>query len=90
MVNLSDIELTEAEHHLLSKGLKFAPKPPRINIFQLKQDLEDFDRRLRLRKFFYDPQDEEETPQRRQFKEKSTWTPHRNREAPLETYIRAV
>ena len=90
VVNLSDIELTEAEHHLLSKGLKFAPKPPRINIFQLKQDLEDFDRRLHLREFFYDPQDEEETTQRRQFKEKSTWTPHRNREAPLEMYIRAV
>ena len=91
VINLSDIELTETERHLLSMGLKFAPKPPRINTFQLKQDLEEFDCRLRLQEFFYDPVDEkEETSQRRRFKEKSTWTPHRNQEAPLETYIRAV
>ena len=70
VANLYDIELTEAEHH---RGLKFALKPPGINTFQLKQDLEDFDRRLHLQEFSYEPEDEQDTPQRRWLKEKSTW-----------------
>ena len=60
--------------------------------FQLKQDLDDFERRLRLCEFFYDPEitEEEEAPQARRFKEKSTWTPQRNQDTALETYIKAV
>ena len=57
------------------------------------QDLKAFGRRMRLREFFYDPEaDEEEEYDRaaRRFKEKSTWTPHRNREAALEAYLQEV
>ena len=48
------------ELSLLSKGLKFAPKPPKANRFQLKQDLEDFRHRIRLREFFYGPEANDE------------------------------
>ena len=44
-----------------------------VNTFQLKQDLEDFDCRLHLQEFSYKPEDEQDTPQRRWLKEKSTW-----------------
>ena len=36
VVNLSNTELSKPEISLLSKGLKYAPKPPKINTFQLK------------------------------------------------------
>ena len=95
VVNLSGVDVSPPELSLLSKGLKFAPKPPRANRFQLKQDLEDFGRRIRLREFFYDPEasddeDEGNHQEDRKFREKSTWTPPKNRDAAIETYLKAV
>ena len=86
-VNLSD------EIKLLSKWLKFAPEPPRINLFQSKQDLKDSGRRLRLQESFFNPDknDEEEYDiDARCFKPASTWTPKWNREISLEAYLQAV
>ena len=75
-----------------SKRLKFALQPPRINRFQLKQDLKDFGRRLKLREFFFDPDKNNEEYDRnaRHFKPTSIWTPKRNKEAALEAYLQAV
>ena len=53
VVNLSEVNLSQGEINLLSRGLKFAPIPPRVNQFELKKDLEAFARRLRLKEFFY-------------------------------------
>ena len=86
VVNLSGVDLSPPELSLLSKGLKFAPKPPKTNRFQLKQDLEDFGRRIRLREFFYDLEandDEGNHQDDREFKEKSTWTHQRTEMQPL-------
>ena len=90
MVNLSRVELSQEELKILSKGLKFAPQPPKVNRFELKQDLEAFGRRMRLREFFFDPEaseDEEYNPEERRFKEKSTWKPPKNRDTLLEAYL---
>ena len=81
VVNLSGVDLSPSELSLLSKGLKFASKPPRVNRFQLKQDLDDFGRRIRLREFFFHPEasdDGGDYREERRFKEKSKWTPGYN------------
>ena len=93
MVNILEIKVSPEETSLLSRGLNFAPQPPRVNKFQLKKDLEAFGRRLRLREFFYnsDSSDDEDYNQEQQrFKEKSTWNPLKNRDPSLETYLKAV
>ncbi len=93
VVNLSGKDLSSSELSLLSKGLKFVPKPPRINRFQLKQDLESFGRRIRLREFFYDPgssEAENDYRDSRRFVEKSKWSPPKNRIPEIETYLKAV
>jgi hypothetical protein len=38
---------------LLSKGLKFCPNPPKINIRELDEDLDQFARRLRIKEYFH-------------------------------------
>ncbi len=93
VVNLSEAELSSTELSLLSRGLKFAPQSPRINRFQLKQDLAAFGRRMRLKELFYDPDassEDEYDPEERKFKEKSTWNPPKNRDPALEAYLKAV
>lgn len=72
--------------------MKFAPITPRINRFELKTDLEAFNRRLRLKEFFYDSDESEEEydPKQHRFKKKSTWNPPKNREPALEAYVKAV
>ena len=47
--NLSDRKLSKAEVSLLSKGLKFCPTPNTIDKSILKEDLEKFGRKLRLK-----------------------------------------
>ena len=45
-------KLENAEYRLLGKGLKFCPKPKRHDVLQLKQDVFEFTRKLRLKEFF--------------------------------------
>ena len=54
MVNLSARDLTEDEISLLSKGLNFVPTPLSLDIAVLKEDLERFGRKLRLKWHFRD------------------------------------
>jgi hypothetical protein len=52
VVNLSSKPLNSAESSLLSKGLIFFPNPPRINVRELHEDLDQFARRLRKKNIF--------------------------------------
>ena len=52
VINLSNVELSEAEIKLLSRGLTFVPTPQRINWSEIQADIDDFARRLRLKEFF--------------------------------------
>ena len=54
VINLSSVQLTQDEVNLLSRGLKFCPTPTNINRPELKADISDFIRRLRLHEYFHD------------------------------------
>ena len=89
MVNLSNVNLSDGEKRLLSRGISFFPRPSRIDKFQLKEDIKSFTRRLRLREFFYD-QDEDSTTPIPPFQLKLKWTTPINSEPALENYITSV
>ena len=86
-LNLSKVKLTVEQKNILELGLKFCPSPTGINEFNLVKDLVAFDRRLRLQEFFFDQEEKEELPEWWRFKDKKRWTPMKNREAGLETYL---
>ena len=92
VVNISDVQLSPTEVTLLSKGVTFCPTPPKLDTFQLQNDLDNFHRRLRLKEFFYDSEDsDEEAYQPTPFRQKKRkWTPPKNREPALESYIQTV
>lgn len=55
--NLSNRVLNETEIKLLSKGLKYTPTP-RMNNEQLKTDIKEYTRKLRLKAYFYEDDDD--------------------------------
>ena len=96
VTNLSSYKLTAAQEDLLSKGLKFIPDRTKIDKIKLLADLKEWERRMRLREYFYDrekAEDEEgeEDPQERfTVKKKSTFTPAKGRNLWLDMYIELV
>ena len=62
VINLSKRALSEAEVSVLSKGLKFVSTPKELDYSQIKIDLENFGRRLRLKWWFKDEEDFSEIP----------------------------
>jgi hypothetical protein len=57
VVNLSDHQLSKEEKSILSKGLSFCPTTP-LDTIQVCGDLEEFFRRMRLKKYFSDKDEE--------------------------------
>jgi hypothetical protein len=55
VVNLSDVELTEDQVKVLSKGLKFCPTPGSPDPGEQREDLDKLHRRLRQIVFYEDP-----------------------------------
>ena len=53
IVNLSSKPLNSSESSLLSKGLHFCPNPPKINVRELDEDLDQYARRLRIKEYFH-------------------------------------
>ena len=91
VVNLSSRELTEGEVALLSKGLKFCPTPSDLDRYNLRKDINDFIRRIRLKEYFFQGDnvggDFSDFPA---FRNRSTWGPDRGREIAIEAYAQAV
>ena len=83
-INLSQRQLTKSELLLLSKGRKFVPTPNRINQAKIKQELEVFGRKLRLRWHFRN--DERIFDCNTKFRPKSTFNP-KNKDVIIETYL---
>ena len=72
MVNLSDTKLGQSEINLLSKGLKFVPKPLKTTKEEVQSSIADFSRRIKLAYFFHNkPRNTDPKP----FVEKSDWSP---------------
>ena len=61
VTNLSGHTLTNAELSLLEKGLKFVPDRAKINSTKLLAYLGEWERRMRLREYFYKIDDETES-----------------------------
>ncbi|XP_052223979.1 uncharacterized protein LOC127839634 [Dreissena polymorpha] len=92
VTNLSKKTLTDAQISLLSKGLKFIPTRKTIDKGKLLTDLSAWERRMRLKEYFYSEDAEHRTREdKHQYKKKtSTWTPKAGRDKWLDTYIQAV
>ena len=82
VINISNVPLSDSEISLLSRGLSFCPKPSRINKFQIKEDVQQFSRWLRLREYFHNS-DETTNETLNPFKRKSKWaTPNQQGTGP--------
>ena len=67
----------------MSKGLKFVVTPKELDYLQMKKDLENFGRRLRLKWHFRESEDSSESPV---FKPRSKFN-SRNTDAAIEFYV---
>ena len=84
------LNLSTSETSLLNKGLGYCPTPRSINVFELNQDLESFCRRMRLKEFFFDKQqDTDGAYSTNPFKPKSSWNPPK-RNHHLEIFLDKV
>ena len=52
-INLSSRDLSEAEKSILSKGPSFCPTPTDINWLEVHNDLNQFERRIRLAVYYH-------------------------------------
>ena len=82
--NLSKKSLSRYQVNILLRGLKFTPTPKR-SIIQLKSDIHDYTRKLRLTEFFHNAP--ENNNLQNLFKTKSHFTPSRNRGRDLDHQI---
>jgi hypothetical protein len=86
--NFSNLQLTDNQVSVISKGLKFVPTPvTNINNIkrQLLQDFEKFARRMRL-KYIFHAENKEPHP----FHVKSDWEPPVQNSVALESYLESV
>ena len=86
--NLSNLELTNDQINLLSRGLKFVPTPTTNETALRKQlltDFKDFARRMRLQ-FIYHGKDKNIHP----FYVKSNWEPPIQQSVILESYLEEI
>ena len=101
VLNLSKRTLNSAEYRLLGKGLKFCPKPKHHNEIQLRIDVFEFTRKLRLKEFFGAKEEEDsdsendtevsnDAYQKFPKKSKSTFIPPSGRDSTLDFYIEAI
>ena len=81
--NLSHRKFSKAKVSLLSKGLKFCPTPNTIDKSILKQDLEKFGRKLRLKWHYHN---DNRIFDRNPFKPKSKFNPPKS-DAAIELYL---
>jgi len=64
IINLSSRVLNENEVSVLSKGLKFIPTTNALDVVKVKSDLVEWERRMRLKEYFYGKEDKEEKESR--------------------------
>ncbi|MCG7879960.1 MAG: hypothetical protein N0C90_27085, partial [Candidatus Thiodiazotropha endolucinida] len=95
VTNLSGVNLTTAQIRLLEKGLKFIPSKNKIDKVKLLADLGEWERRMRLREYFYGletekGEDKDDILNKFIKKPKSTFTPSEGRDESLDLYIELV
>ena len=80
IINLSKRKFSESEIKLLKRGLKFTPTPNKDKV-QLRADIDDFCRRLRINYIFYkdDEEKDEELINEPLVRNKSNWVPNQQK-----------
>jgi len=83
-----NLPLSDSEKSVLSKGLNFVPISKTLDEFSVKQDVEKFLRRVQLKAFFHDKEDDSNTSDKDVFEtlqiRKSKWTPPEGQFASLD------
>ena len=86
-----NLPLSDAEKSVLSKGLNFVPISKKLDEFSVKQDVEKFLRRVQLKAFFHDKEDDSNTSDKDIFEtlqtRKSKWTPPEGQFASLDFFV---
>jgi len=93
VTNLSKKRLMAVQLALLSRGLKFVPTRRNIDKGKLITDLAAWERRMRLKEYFFTEEEEDGPPEMDKPYRKtkpSTWTPKAGRDKWLDAYIKAV
>ena len=84
--------LSDSEKSVLSKGLNFVPISQKTDEFSVKQDVEKFLRRVQLKAFFHDKEDDSNTSNKDTFEtlqiRKSKWTPPEGQFSSLDFFLK--
>jgi len=87
-----NLPLSDSERSVLSKGLNFAPVAKRTDEFQLNETLIKFLRRVQLKPFFHDKEDNSNTSENDVFEtlnvRKSKWSPPEGQFASLDFLVK--
>ena len=86
IINLSKRNLNESEIKLLKRGLKFTPTPDKSNNIELKGDMNEFCRKMRLIEYFDGTEDDDISI----VKNKSDFIPPKDRNQSLENFIEKI
>jgi hypothetical protein len=101
VVNISSKPLISAESSFFSKGFNLCPNPPKINVREPDEDLDQFVRRLRMKEYCHskketsedlstDESDIDEVIDIPRFVKKSNWIPKPSNNTRLESVIDLV
>ncbi|CAG2184545.1 unnamed protein product [Mytilus edulis] len=82
IINLSNLTLSAPEIQILSKGLKFTPTPQTSNYNEVKDDISNFCRKLRLTEELFDKENRDESIVRN----KSTYKSSKGKNKALDTF----
>jgi hypothetical protein len=90
VINLSTRILSDSETKLFTKGLKCVPTRRYIDLGRLLTDLKEWERRMRLKEYFYNEEMNDFNETDIKLKKESIWTPDKGRDKWLDTYIEEV
>jgi hypothetical protein len=90
VINLSSIELSADQTHVLSFGPKFCPTPGKVNKLGLLEDTTEGMRKLRLKEYFLDEDTPNQIKVRPKFYKKTFWCPPAGRDDGLDAYCSSV
>ncbi|CAG2190284.1 CFT1 [Mytilus edulis] len=94
VINLSSKNLNTEHMSLLSKGLSFIPAQKKVNIGKVLADLTEWERRMRLKEYFYNIKEHEEVKEKSECsktrRKNKDFTPKPGKNIWLDTYIEVV
>ena len=86
VVNLSKFPLSDSQRDLLALGPKFCPTPQALNSNQLYRDVEEGCRRVRLKEYHYDPDDDSDPSPPPKFYSPTYWAPPSGRDLAIDAF----